>query len=225
MTVVIGGTGILGKTLKEIDSDLICLNSEYDIFQFDKLKNKLDSINPKLIINCAAIKSERVIENPVESINVNIIGSCNLSKYCIENLIRLVYISTDYVYSGLDGNYSEHDEILPSNLYAWTKLGGESCVKLVPNHLIIRTSFGETKFPYDIAFDNLITSKDYVDIIAPMILKASNSIFVGTMNIGTEPKSIYEYASKRSQVNKGSLISPKNYSLNTKEYEKLFETH
>jgi len=122
MTVVIGGTGILGKTLKEIDSDLICLNSEYDIFQFDKLKNKLDSINPKLIINCAAIKSERVIENPVESINVNIIGSCNLSKYCIENLIRLVYISTDYVYSGLDGNYSEHDEILPSNLYAWTKL-------------------------------------------------------------------------------------------------------
>jgi dTDP-4-dehydrorhamnose reductase len=225
MTVVIGGTGILGKTLKEIDSDLICLNSEYDIFQFDKLKNKLDSINPKLIINCAAIKSERVIENPVESINVNIIGSCNLSKYCIENLIRLVYISTDYVYSGLDGNYSEHDEILPSNLYAWTKLGGESCVKLVPNHLIIRTSFGETKFPYDIAFDNLITSKDYVDIIAPMILKASNSIFVGTMNIGTEPKSIYEYASKRNQVNKGSLISPKNYSLNTKEYEKLFETH
>jgi len=225
MIVVVGGTGILGKSLNSIDHRLIPLNSDYDIFAFDKLKNKLDELNPSIIINCAAVKSEKVQENPINSINVNIIGSCNLSKYCIEKNIRLVYISTDYVYSGTKGDYCEDDEVLPTNVYAWTKLGGESCVKLVTNHLIIRTSFGESKFPYKKAFDNLITSKDYVDVIAPMILKASTSNVVGTINIGTSPKTIYEYARKRNKVEKETLDSPKNYSLNITRYEKLLESN
>lgn len=224
MIVVVGGTGILGKSLKSIDDSLICLDSKFDIYEFSYLKEYLDSTNPEIIINCAAIKSEKVIKEPIKSININIVGSCNLSKYCIENNKRLVYISTDYIYSGKKGNYKEDDEILPTNLYAWTKLGGETSAKLVPNHLIIRTSFGETNFPYKMAFTNLITSKDYVDIISPMILMASTSNIIGTINIGTSPKSMYEYASSRNNVEKSILSESKNYSLNNEKYKKLLNS-
>lgn len=223
MIVVIGGTGILGSSLKNIDGSLVCLNSEYDVYKFEKLENGLNEIKPEIIIHCAAIKSEKVVENPIESININIVGTSNISKYCLINNIRLVYISTDYVYSGNRGLYSEQDEILPHNLYAWTKIGGESSVKLVPDHLIIRTSFGESNFPYKVAFTNLVTSKDYVDVISPMILTASKSKFIGTLNIGTSPKTMYEYASKRNSVNPTTLEDDKNFSLNTKLYETLFQ--
>jgi dTDP-4-dehydrorhamnose reductase len=73
-------------------------------------------------------------------------------------------------------------------------------VRLVPNHLIIRTSFGSTTFPYEEAWTNQLVSKDYVDVIAPMILEASKSNIVGVLNIGTESKSLYEYAQKRNNV-------------------------
>jgi dTDP-4-dehydrorhamnose reductase len=218
---IIGGTGILGSELKRIDNKIVCVGSEYDIYEFSKLKEKLDQENPDIIINCCAIKSQNVDINPILAINVNIIGSSNISKYCIENNKRLVYISTDYVYSGENGNYSESDELLPVNSYAWTKLSGEASTRLVSNHLIVRTSFGE-KFEHQKAYKNLYTSKDYVDIIAPMILKSINSDFVGILNIGTNKKNIYEYAKNRlKNVDYDFLNTPKDFSLNTKLYKNL----
>jgi len=135
---------------------------------------------------------------------------------------RLIYISTDYVYPGLDGNYKESDPVLPVNEYAWTKLGGECSVRMVKNHLIIRTSFGPNVFPYDQAWGNQIVSKDYIDIIAPKILKAAKSNINGVLNIGTEPKTIFDYAYKRNNlVKKVFLKEKKNFSLNLEKYEKL----
>jgi len=220
--VLIGGTGILGKELNKLDNSLICLDSTYDIFIFDDLRMFLEMENPDVIINCAAIKSGNVDDNIIKSINVNIIGSANLSKYCIENEKRLVYISTDYVYPGKSGNYSESDFLMPQNNYAWTKLGGETPVMLVKNHLIIRTSFGENTFPHSKAFTNLFTSKDYVDIIAPMILKTAKSNFVGKLNIGTQRKSIFEYVNSRNNVEPSSIPDSKDFSLNLEKYNNLF---
>ena len=63
-------------------------------------------------------------ENPDLSISTNIIGTSNVVLACMESNVKLVYISTDYVYPGTDGNYKEEDPLLPVNLYAWSKLGG-----------------------------------------------------------------------------------------------------
>jgi dTDP-4-dehydrorhamnose reductase len=215
MVVLVGGTGILGSELGKYFEDKISLNSDWDLFEFSKLEKLLDENKPEIIINCAAIKSEKVDENPIESININIIGSCNLSKYCLKNNIRLVYISTDYVYPGTTGNYTEDSVVLPYNNYAWTKLAGEVPVKLVENHLIIRTSFGVSDFPYDKAHENLFVSKNYVDIIAPLIYKVSTSNHIGIINVGTKRKSIYDYAKARNpRVEPSNLIISKDFSLN-----------
>lgn len=221
MICVVGGTGLLGSELYKIDNSLICLGSEYDIFNFSKLKQKLEEINPEIIINCAAKLTLSVDENPIDAININIIGSSNLAKYCLTTSKRLVYISTDYVYPGVKGNYNEDDYLLPHNNYAWTKLSGEVPVRLVQNHLIIRTSFGSSIFPNKKAFDNLFSSKDYVDIIAPMILKASKSDTNGVINIGTEKKSIFQYANMRNEIESFSLEKERDFSLDISKFKKI----
>jgi dTDP-4-dehydrorhamnose reductase len=221
--IITGKTGILSQEIQKSHPEIIALNSiDYDITN-DSIVTKLSNINPDIIIHAAAVTdSNTVKENPIQAINVNIIGTAHMAKYCSQYNKRLVYISTDYVYEGIKGMYSETDPVLPYNEYAWTKLGGECSVKLVLNHLIIRTSFGPSKFPYDKAWTNQIVSKDYIDIISPMILKATTSDLTGVLNIGTEPKSLYEYAKRRNEVNPIQKKENKNFTLNTKKYEQSF---
>lgn len=223
MVVITGGSGLLSLELQKSDLNIKYLSSkEFDITKED-IKSKLEEINPDIIIHAAAItNSNNIKSNPELAIKTNIIGTAFISEYCIKNNKRLVYISTDYIYPGIKGNYKEDDPVLPVNDYAWTKLGGECSVKLVPNHLIIRTSFGSTNFPYPKAWTNQIVSKDYVDIIAPIILKVSKSTLIGILNIGTYPKSMYEYASRRNDVLPILKSNEANFSLNLNKYEKLF---
>jgi len=193
--VVLGGTGLLGNELQKIDKDLICFGKDVNITDFQKLYEKLMSIRPDIIINAAAeINSIDIGENPYRAINTNIIGAANVTKYCLDAKIRLAYISTDYIYTWEHGNNKESDKVLPFNEYAWTKLGGECSSRLVENSCIIRTNFGSPKFPYDQAYSNLRTSKDYVDIIAPKILKVAKSNIQGVINIGTESRAMLEFA-------------------------------
>jgi len=223
MVIITGNNGLLSKELQKIDSNILGLSSnDFDITKED-IKLKLKILNPDIIIHSAAITNSHDIDlNPILAIKTNIIGTSFISEYCFENNKRLIYISTDYIYPGVDGNYKETDPISPNNNYAWTKLGGECSVRLIPNHLIIRTSFGSTKFPYIGAWDNQITSKDYVDVIAPMILKTIKSNVVGILNIGTGSKTIFEYASKRNKIQPIKKSTINNFSLNTDKYEKLF---
>jgi len=222
--VVTGKNGLLSKELQSLDNTIIGLPSiEYDITD-PNIIPQLTKLNPDIIIHAAAFTNSTLIHQSIQTVlDVNIIGTAYIAKYCSKHNKRLIFISTDYIYPGVTGDYKETDPIHPVNEYAWTKLGGECSVKLVLNHLIIRTSFGSSKFPYKEAWTNQIVSKDYVDIIAPMILKVSKSDTVGIINIGTSPKSLYEYSLTRNDN-----ISPiknkvsKNFSLNINKYEQLF---
>lgn len=221
--VITGKSGLLSTHLQYLDSSLLPLGrEEYDITD-QSIIDKLTILNPDVIIHAGAVTDSNIVnKNPIGAIQTNIIGTGYIAQYCIEHNTRLVYVSTDYVYDGIDGNHKENDPVLPYNNYAWSKLGGECSVVLVPNHVIIRTSFGNTKFPYNNAFDNLITSKDYVDVIAPMILKIARSLMTGIVNVGTYPKTIWEYASQRNSVSVTSLPKPMNFSLNLDKYEQSF---
>lgn len=217
--VVVGGTGLLGSELKKIDDSIFCTGSNHDIYSFTRLDAYLDFINPDIIINCAAVLSFHVDNHPQKAININVIGAANLAKYCIGLKKRLVFISSDYVYPGKNGNYRETDEILPYNKYAWTKVAGEATTQMVPDHLIIRTSFGASKFPYPVAYDNLFTSRDYVDVIAPMILDVATSSLQGIINIGTDRKSIAEFAHWRNVVPNSQIPEQKDFSFNLDKYK------
>lgn len=221
--VITGKSGLLSTTLTQLNSSIVALpKEEYDITD-NSIINKLQLLSPDIIIHAGATTNSLIVnDNPILAINTNIIGTANLAKYCIDFGKRLVYISTDYVYDGSVGPHKETDSVFPYNNYAWTKLGGECSVRLVQNHVIIRTSFGSSKFPYDTAWDNMIVSKDYVDVIAPKILNVVDSNFVGTLNIGTEPKTVLDYACQRNVVVGKSLDTPLDFSLNLTAYEQSF---
>ena len=82
---------------------------------------------------------------------------------------RLVAVSTDYVYPGVQGNYSEDDPVQPFGLAGLGKLGGECAVRMHARSLVIRTSFCPDRFNFPFAFRDQFVSKDTVAVIAPIV--------------------------------------------------------
>ena len=224
-----GGSGLLGTEILKLGTNVLApTRKELDIRDASAVAAYVANAAPDVILHAAAATDNRNIEaDPTEAIDVNIKGTANIARTCLGTDIRLVYVSTDYVYKGDRGDYAETDELLPSNLYAWTKLAGEAAVRTVPNHLIIRTSFGASQFDHPQAFADKWSSKDYVDRIAPKILKATKGTVRGVLNIGGPRRTIYDYAVERNpDVNKArlsgsSLDSPIDTSLNLKKWESL----
>lgn len=212
--LLLGGSGLLGRELQKINPELRApSHQELDITDQNQLATFVSKgWIPDVVINAAAVTDNREVEkNPSGAIAVNIIGAANAAWLASETGARYVYLSTDYIYKGDRGNYKETDEILPFNLYAWTKLGGECSAVAVKNHLIIRTSFGKNTFDYAEAFTDKWASKDYADIIAPLILEAATSPLTGVLNIGTDRKSLYQYAAARNESVRPVKLSETNY--------------
>jgi dTDP-4-dehydrorhamnose reductase len=95
------------------------------------------------LINCAAYtavdKAEQDAEN---SFTVNAGIPSLLGRLCLENSIRLIHISTDYVYNGqLSVPHTEEESLLPISVYARTKLQGEQYLWYNRNAIVIRTSW------------------------------------------------------------------------------------
>lgn len=216
---VTGGNGLLSTELKKINNDLTLFSKEKVDVRNPLTFYHLDDFDC-VLHTAAKIDVSKVKGNETDFIETNIIGTANLSNYCLRKNKRLIYISTDYVYNG-SGNHKEDEPILPYNIYAWSKLGGEASVRFLENHLIIRTSFGPNKFPYETAFDNLYTSKDYVDKIAPLINKVIQTDIKGVINVGNHRKSVYEWASDRNSIDIGKLEVSKDFSMNLDKLNNL----
>jgi dTDP-4-dehydrorhamnose reductase len=108
----------------------------------------------------------------------------------------VIYLSTDYVFSGTNGKYRADDEPCPFCFYGMTKLAGECIVRAMPSSLIIRTSFKPTEFPHPGAVEDMWTSADYVDVIAPKLVE--RFMYTGIVHVGTRRKTVYELISQRT---------------------------
>ena len=75
-----------------------------------------------------------------------------------------------------------------------------------PNHLIIRTSFNVSPFPHEYAFVDQYTQGDYLDIIAPMILKEVIKGTTGLVYVGTGRKTMFELARRTIPDIKGISV-------------------
>jgi dTDP-4-dehydrorhamnose reductase len=117
-----GGSGLLGTELAGSGADLVAPSrDELDITDSEAVARYVASQAPDVILHAAAVTNNRDIEaDPASALDVNIRGTANLAIACLNTRIRLVYLSTDYVYRGDRGDYTEDDELLPCNLYAWT---------------------------------------------------------------------------------------------------------
>lgn len=198
--LVTGGSGLLGSELRRLLPDAFYpTRNEFDVTKREQMDEYVGGKNLTTIFHGAAFTSPpKVDENPEEAISSNIVGTSNVASLCIKYGMRLIYVSTDYVFPGDKGNYRESDAVYPVNKYAWSKLGGECAVRMCDNAVIIRTSFGPAEFPYKKAFVDQWTSRETVSSIAGMMLKVIYSDFRGVIHIGGERKTVYDYALKTS---------------------------
>ena len=187
----------MGTELTRIAPDLLApSHKEFDLEDEEQMASYLKKADIDAILHGAATTSPPMVENdPVPAMRVNIAGTAELAALCHDSGIRLVYVSTDYVFKGDRGQYREDDELLPQNAYAWSKLGGESAVHMAANSLIIRTTFSPGEFPHPKAFVDQYTSRDSVEVIAPIILElALRADVTGIVHVGTDRKSVKDLA-------------------------------
>lgn len=232
--LVTGGSGLLGGILrKEAPDAFYPSRDEFDVTRFEQMDEYLGGgKNILTIFHAAAFTSPpKVDKDPEEAILSNIVGTGNVTRLCIKHGLRLIYVSTDYVFPGDRGNYAESDAMYPVNKYAWSKLGGECAVRMYDNSVIIRTSFGPDEFPYDKAFVDQWTSRETVSTIAAMMLKVIDSDYRGVLHIGGDRKTVYDYALKTNperaigklKRDEVSFKVPADTSLDVGLFRKLFD--
>ena len=227
-----GGSGLLGTELRRRLPDAHAPGEEeFDVTRPDQMETYLDGIEVRCVVHAAAFVSPPLVDNdPVRALDVNIAGTANVVRICARRRLRLVYISTDYVFQGDRGGYAEEDPVHPVNKYAWSKLGGECAVRLYDNTLILRTTFGPNVFPYPKAFTDQWTSRECVSRIASLLVPAILSDVTGVLHVGGPRKSVYDYAKgldpakdiqplRRDEVD---FAVPRDTSLNTERYQRLF---
>ena len=173
--VITGGTGRFGKELKKIKNKynlIFPTKNKLDILNYNISKKYLKSTKPKYLIHLAGLSRPMKIHetNLKRSIDLNIIGTANITKICSDFGIKLIYFSTSYVYPGVKGNYKEDSPLLPKNNYSWSKLGGESAVQMYPNSLILRVCMTEKPFVHKKAFDDFVTNFIFHDEVAKFYL-------------------------------------------------------
>ena len=218
--VVTGGTGRFATELKKIKNKYKLIfpsKNKLNILSIKSVKNYLKSQKPKYLLHLAGLSRPMSLHNKFikKSIDLNIIGTANITKICSDLNIKLIYFSTSYVYPGKKGNYKESDALLPNNNYAWSKLGGESAVHMYQNSLILRVCMTEKPFVHKKAFADFTTNFAYHEDIAKYLFKLINK--KGIINLGGKTQTVYNFVKNYNPNIKKTFakkIFGSNYPLN-----------
>lgn len=160
--LILGATGMLGHTLFSRLSDrhdmdiyatvrsldglsqwfspvlLSKIRSGVDADNFDSIQDVLTDLKPEVVINCIGIiKQLPEAQDPVVAITINALLPHRLARACKVVGARMIHISTDCVFSGTKGNYTESDFADADDLYGRTKYLGEVDY---PHCVTLRTS-------------------------------------------------------------------------------------
>ena len=113
-----------------------------DITDKSQLK-QIEQFNPDLIIHCAALTNIDVCEDDTdEAYRQNVLTSRNIAELANQTAAYLIHISTDAVFDGRRGNYSETDKPNPISVYGKTKLYAEhEVLSIHPSSSVVRTNF------------------------------------------------------------------------------------
>jgi len=193
-----------------------------DVTDKERVSKVIGSTKPDVIIHCAALTNVDLCEMERElALRVNVEGAKNIAEAAKENNAHLVYISTDYVFDGEKGLYSEKDDPNPINFYGYSKLLGEKAVmETSKEFLIVRASVifgakpaaGKTNFALWV-LENLKANREIKVLIdqyvsptlntnlAEMILDACERRLTGLYHMaGRSRVSRYEFAVKLARV-------------------------
>jgi dTDP-4-dehydrorhamnose reductase len=129
----------IDKSMKKSQSDIPVM--EGDLTDVGFVQRSLNEIKPNIIIHCAALVDVDFCESHQEAaFKLHVESTKCLARYNSEKTL-FIYISTDSVFDGFRGNYTENDIAKPLNYYAHSKYEGEiAALSANTNSIIIRTN-------------------------------------------------------------------------------------
>ena len=228
--VITGGSGRFGSKLKKIKNKYKLLfpsKNELNILNIKSINTYLKVKKPKYLLHLAGLSRPMKIHEKYidKSIDLNIIGTANITKACSKLGIKLIYFSTSSVYPGTAGNYKETDPVLPKNNYSWSKLGGESSVQMYNNSLILRVCMTEKPFVHKKAFYDFTTNFIFHENVTKILFKLINK--KGIINVGGKAQTAYRFAKnynpKIKKIYAKKILgsnSPLNTSMNIQKLKK-----
>ena len=221
LRVLVLGDGLLGtEIVKQTGWNYISRRKDsFDIKDFSKFHDTMSQYD--VIVNCIA-NTNTYSNDKKDHWETNYKFVDTLIDFCNNINIKLVHISTDYVYTGSVENATEEDvPVHCSNWYGYTKLLSDGLVQLrCDDYLLVRCSHKPNPFPYNKAWIDLVGNFDYVDIIASKIIQLVENRNFGLFNVGTKSKTIYDLAKSTNEevepVN-SPIYTPKNISMCTEK--------
>ena len=143
---ITGSNGLIGNQLVQLAPKFgarwrmrALTRADFDLLDFGAIEWELAHDKPQLVIHCAAITVvSEAQKNPELARRVNLEATKFLEELAAE--IPFVFFSTDIVFDGRKGNYTETDAANPLHVYGETKVAAEQAVLKNPRHLVIRTS-------------------------------------------------------------------------------------
>ena len=231
--VFTGGSGRFARAFKKVKHKYRIeypSKKQLNIEDFESILNYLNRKKPNYLIHCAGLSRPMKIhdKNVAKSILINIIGTSNIVRACNQKKIKLIYFSTNYVYPGIKGNYSEYDPVLPINNYAVSKLGGECAVRMYKNSLILRICMTEKPFVHKVAFNDVEMNFMFHEELALNLLKLINK--KGIINVGGPRQKVYKFAKKTNPkvraISAKKILGnkfPLNQSMNIDRYLKILK--
>ena len=124
-----------------VQSDILIDYTQLDISNRSDVKSLVTSFRPDVILNAAAMTNVDECERGREQAwKANVTAVENLTEVSRRIGAKLIHVSTDYVFDGKTGNYTEDDRVNPVNYYGKTKLAGENVlVSSGINYAVLRT--------------------------------------------------------------------------------------
>jgi dTDP-4-dehydrorhamnose reductase len=197
----------IGKTKKEYVDQVVDISDDKMLIQV------LKEFNPDEIVHSAALSNVEKCETEMDLANKqNILPTKILTEWAEKNDKKIIYISTDYVYDGVNGNFDENDEERPIQYYGQTKLISEKIIATLKRYIIFRPTvvYGwdevgmnffmqlhrnqkigkEMKVPID-QISNPISVLDFSNLIKNALFSDVVGKFVST---GNEAMSRYDFA-------------------------------
>lgn len=174
--LVTGANGQLGSELSALSSKYTQYNwvfsdrTQITLDDLEILKIQLSAIQPDVILNCGAYTAVDKAETEKKmAFTVNHLAVELIAKYASENNVKLIHISTDYVFDGTSSiALTEEAETNPINIYGESKRAGEiACLKQNPDSIIIRTSWVYSKFGNNFVktMQRLMLEKDSINVV------------------------------------------------------------
>ena len=264
--LVTGATGFLGanagRFLASKSVKTIGLTRNTTAHHFDatahadlerpgELTTAIRALAPNVILHCAAMSSHPECErNPDLATKVNAEATKELAQASGETNARLIYISTDSVFSGTQGDYGEFDQTDPFSVYGATKLLGEQYAQEETTALIIRTNFFgwspsgtrsileffrtnlENHNPIH-GFTNVTTTSLYTQTLLDYIWQLAQGNHTGIFHVTSrDPLTKYEFGQQVAQAwnfDSSNLTpthsdQPRDISLNTSKLAATLNT-